>query len=173
MEEEVRAPGFASLLRGYYQTAHPQGIQKAKIVQIWSRLTDGEAHSDRDAITSRIWDPIYRFIHKIMAHTIVARFSGADKCNRIDLFCLYCMIQGHEANIATMLLSAIQRGVGQGRDTRLTLGPYIGRLAGRLGVYDRYPRRHLTMDFETIGYRIHDMRQPVCVSLMTRRGGWL
>ena len=112
-EDDVSAPRFAQLLRGYYQSAHPQGIQKAEIAQIWGRLTDGEVHSDRDAIESRIRDPIYRFIHKILAHTIIARYSGTDKCNRIDLFCLYCMLEGREANIATVLYSAFQWGLSQ------------------------------------------------------------
>ena len=98
-------------------------------------------------------------IHKILAHTIIARYSGGDKCNRIDIFCLYCMIERREANLATVLLSSFQRGVKPGRDTRLTLGPYIGRLAASLGVFDQYPRAQLIEDPPTIGYRIRDMCQ--------------
>ena len=83
-EEEVRDPGFGTLLRGIFPTARPEGITIEDIRAFWATIAWID-YSPKDAIETQIRDPVYRYIHRILASTLIARKSGTEKCNQIEV----------------------------------------------------------------------------------------
>ena len=115
-------------------------MSELELARFWESITV-TAYS-RTNHESSIRDPLIRYIHRIIACTIAGRKSGNDKCNTVDLFCLYCILGHGEANLATVLLTGFKKGHRLG--AQLELGTYITRIAAYLGVFDRYPIEHLT-----------------------------
>ncbi|KAL8245890.1 hypothetical protein R6Q59_007106, partial [Mikania micrantha] len=96
-------------------------------------------------VESSIHDPLVRYIHMMISCTPISCRAGAEKCNQLDLFRIYYMISRRPASLSRILLSSFARvrhGVAM---ASLDLGPYIGRIASRLGVFRRFPCRFLTL----------------------------
>ncbi|KAD7478312.1 hypothetical protein E3N88_01448 [Mikania micrantha] len=100
--------------------------------------TIADAPFSTSMLESNIRDPLLRYIHRVLACIVVGRSSGEEKVNWIDLFCLYCMVTGREANVACVLATSLARARRGGGRARLDMGPYIYRMAEYLGVFDRY-----------------------------------
>ncbi|KAI3744489.1 hypothetical protein L1987_57571 [Smallanthus sonchifolius] len=159
--EEPAAVSFA-LGRHVFEMSVPQfavamgWYTEAGLRDFWNSIADGPYSSS--LVESSIRDPIIRYIHRILACTLIGRRSGIEKCSQLDLFRLYCIVGRREANLASILISSIARGRRRGPETRLELGPYITRLAECLGVFDRYPGRLLTPGPDTIPYGSVELR---------------
>ncbi|KAD5508382.1 hypothetical protein E3N88_16085 [Mikania micrantha] len=154
--EEVTARAFEDLLLGVSRAARPEHVTEDEMTAFWSTIAI-PPHTDR-RLATQIRDPLLRYIHRILTSTLIPRHSGKDKVSYFDLFCLYCLHGRRPANLATILLTSFARMCRGGHTARLDMGPYIYRLADRLGVLDWYPIEHLTLDPETVPYALHDMQ---------------
>ncbi|KAL8199730.1 hypothetical protein R6Q57_013298 [Mikania cordata] len=154
--EQVREPGFAQSLRAVVREPIDQGITERQLEEFWMSIADGPFTSA--IIESSIRDPLIRYVHRMVSCTLIGRRAGAEKCNQLDLLCMYNMISSRPANLACILLSSFARVRRGGATARLDMEPYIGRIALRLGVFHRFPRRFLTEGPKTGRYSLDDMR---------------
>ncbi|KAL8229653.1 hypothetical protein R6Q57_014553 [Mikania cordata] len=146
----------AQSLRAVVREPNDLGITERQLGEFWMSIADRAFTSG--IVESSIRDPLIRYIHRMVSCTLIGRRAGAEKCNQLDLFCMYSMISHRPANLACILLSSFARVLRGGATTRLDLGPYIGMIATRLGVFNRFPRRFLTVGPETGRYSLDDMR---------------
>ena len=154
--EETATPIFTESLRAVIREPHALGVTDSQLAAFWMRIADS-AYST-SAVESSIRDPFLRYIHRVLASTLIGRKSGAEKCNQLDVFCLYCIHEGRPANIATILLTSFTRVRRGGGSARIALGPYVFRIAQRLRVFDRYPAHFLTRGLLTIPFNLELMR---------------
>ncbi|KAI7744702.1 hypothetical protein M8C21_010517, partial [Ambrosia artemisiifolia] len=179
-DEEARAPAFEQLLRGVRSDTTPtRGMTQQRLEEFWDTIADcaydqsvpvthmrleefwdtiADCAYDQSVPVTHITDPLIRYLHRIIACTILARHDGQEKCSYRDLFVLHAIVTGTEVNIATILLTSLAKGRRAGHDVRLEMGPYIGQLAASLGVFDRYPRLLLTLGPGTDRYSLDEMR---------------
>ncbi|KAL8204335.1 hypothetical protein R6Q57_009958 [Mikania cordata] len=154
-QEQVAAPDFEGLLKGFTREARPGYIIEDDLSAYW-RTISTQPHTDH-RLATQIRDPFLRYIHRIVGSTLVPRHSGKDKVSYFDLFCLYFLQGRHPANLATILLASFARPRRGGHTARLDMGSYIGHLVHRLRVFLTYPVEHVTVGAETSPYALHDM----------------
>ncbi|KAD3640814.1 hypothetical protein E3N88_30037 [Mikania micrantha] len=135
-EDEALSPDFVQVLRGATKKDRDFCLSEVDLSEFWATIAD--APFSTSMLESNIRDPLLRYIHRVLACTVVGRSSGEEKVNWIDLFCLYCMVTGREANVACVLATSLARARRGGGRARLDMGPYIYRMAEYLGVFDRY-----------------------------------
>src|ERR1043165_9116028 len=69
-DKEVKASGFSRLLRGSYKKKRSSSILTRDLKEFWRTIAVGEFGNN--VTESRIRDPVIRFIHRILACTLVA-----------------------------------------------------------------------------------------------------
>ncbi|KAM0049020.1 hypothetical protein Hdeb2414_s0008g00281021 [Helianthus debilis subsp. tardiflorus] len=89
--EEVATEEFVNGLRGAFNHARPKSLCPAELGEFWDSIS-AQPFSHTNLITS-VRDPIYRYILKVLATTVVARKSGENKVNWLDIFALMCMVE--------------------------------------------------------------------------------
>ncbi|MFS7945401.1 hypothetical protein Hanom_Chr06g00523871 [Helianthus anomalus] len=82
-EEEVLEPGFVTLLRGVVKKAQDHCVLKEELVRFWGTIAT--APFSNNMVASDIRDPVHRFIHKILASTLIGRPEGDNKVNHHSL----------------------------------------------------------------------------------------
>ncbi|KAJ0625384.1 hypothetical protein HanHA89_Chr01g0001041 [Helianthus annuus] len=157
--EETTQPIFTESLMGWTDETLPQCVTTTQLTAFWSTIGDGEWGSGIPA--SQIRDPVIRFLHRILACTVLSRYMSLEKVTYHDQFTLYCMVEGHEANLAVFLLHAFDRARGRGADSRICMGSYISVLAESLGVYQDFPPGWLHEEPVGSLYMLSDMRQMI------------
>ncbi|KAJ0500299.1 hypothetical protein HanHA300_Chr11g0388041 [Helianthus annuus] len=95
----------------------------------------------------------------------MGRKGGEDKVSQNDLFCLYCIMNRIEVNLAIVMLASFARGRRKGGQARLPLGTYVTRLARHLGVTDIYAERLLTPGPITAEFGIEELRRAQMICL--------
>lgn len=72
--------------------------------------------------------------------------------------CLYSIIGKHDVNLATLLLSSMNRTVRRPESVsaRLPLGPIISHIAATLGVFEKYSAAYLTRGLDTEVVKVAD-----------------
>ncbi|KAJ0744619.1 hypothetical protein HanPI659440_Chr10g0389711 [Helianthus annuus] len=158
LEETTQLISTESLM-GWTDAALPQCVTTTQLTTFWSIIGDGAWVSGIPAI--QISDLVIRFLHRILACTVLSRYISLEKVTYHDLFALYCMVEGQEANVAVFLLHAFDRARGRGTDSRICMGSYISVLAGSLGVYQDFPPGWLHEELTGSVYRLSDMRQMI------------
>ncbi|KAI3797667.1 hypothetical protein L1987_32928 [Smallanthus sonchifolius] len=98
-----------SHLRGLFKRRHDQGVSDSQLHDFWHSIVDGPYSTS--LVESSIRDPLIRYIHRLLACTLIGRRSGIEKCSQLDLFCLYCIVGRREANLASILISSIAKGL--------------------------------------------------------------
>ncbi|KAL8197905.1 hypothetical protein R6Q57_030096 [Mikania cordata] len=160
-EDEVLSPRFSSSFRGASKRNRDFGLSKVDLSEFWGTIADSPFSTSM--VESEIRDPVLRYIHKVLACTVVGRYSGEEKVNWIDLFCLYCMVRGREANMACVMAQSLARGRRDGGRARLDMGPYIYRIAEFLGVFDTYRPDLITLGPLTTAIDLRDLqRADIC-----------
>ncbi|KAJ0705903.1 hypothetical protein HanRHA438_Chr09g0377481 [Helianthus annuus] len=157
--EETTQPIFTESLMGWTDAELPQCVTTTQLTAFWSTIGDGAWSSGIPA--TQIRDPVIRFIHWILACTVLARHMSLEKVTYHDLFALYCMVEGQEANLAVFLLHSFDRARGRGTDSRICMGSYISVLAESLGVYQDFPPGWLHEEPAGSRFRLSDMRQMI------------
>ncbi|KAJ0716622.1 hypothetical protein HanPI659440_Chr13g0514751 [Helianthus annuus] len=136
-EEEVRAPEFINSLQGVVRKQRRFCVPNSDLARFWSTIS--RVPYALGAVASDITDPVLRYIHKILAATLVGRGEGDNKVNQVSLFCLMCMVEQRPVNLATVFAMSIKRLWRGGAGARIYCGPLITWLAESLGVFERYP----------------------------------
>ncbi|MFS7973447.1 hypothetical protein Hanom_Chr09g00856651 [Helianthus anomalus] len=123
----------------------------------WESISDTEFGQTN--LISTVRNPIYRYVLRLLATTLVGRKSGENKANWIELFILMCRVQRREFNLATVLVDSISRGRRGGNRARLDMGPYITRIASHLGVLDIYQPQFLHRGPTTAIFGLEDLQK--------------
>ncbi|KAD5961049.1 hypothetical protein E3N88_12522 [Mikania micrantha] len=106
-EEEVMLPRFTTCLRGASKKNRECCLSEADLSDFWATIADSPFSTSM--VESEIRDPVLRYIHRVLACTVIGRYSGEEKVNWMDLFCLYCMVRGREANVACVMAQSFAR----------------------------------------------------------------
>ncbi|KAJ0757989.1 hypothetical protein HanOQP8_Chr04g0152481 [Helianthus annuus] len=136
-QQEVAKPGFVSLLRGVVKKQQDHCVMKEDLARFW--VTIATSPFSNNMVASDIRDPLYRFVHKILAATLIGRRVDDNKVNHRSLFCLMCMVEGRPTNLASIFAWSMTRPKKGGGKSRMFGGPYITWLADNLGVFVDYP----------------------------------
>jgi hypothetical protein len=156
-EEETRQPIFTESHRGIFTTDALPGVTTAQLEEFWLTIADHPFFFSIPA--SHIRDLVFRFLHRIVACTILGRYMGIEKVSHIDLFVLYYLFQRRLVNLASVLIISASRPRPRGEGSRLALGPYITQLARSLRVFADYPAVRLTLGPPSALFRFEDMQQ--------------
>ncbi|KAJ0796341.1 hypothetical protein HanPI659440_Chr04g0161101 [Helianthus annuus] len=135
-QQEVQEPGFVSLLRGVVKKQQDFFVLKEDLARFWGTIATSPFSNNM--VASDIRDPLHRFMHKILAATLIGRYEGDNKVNHHSLFCLMCMVEGQPTNLASIFAWSMTRPSRGGSKSRLFGGPYITWLAESLGVFVDY-----------------------------------
>ena len=70
------------------------------VLQLWWTVIGDGPHADATTKATAIRDPLYRYLHRLIAGTILGRCHGTDHCNLRDVFYLRCLLTGRHCNLA-------------------------------------------------------------------------
>ncbi|KAJ0456885.1 hypothetical protein HanIR_Chr15g0767541 [Helianthus annuus] len=124
--QEVESDEFRGLLRYVVKEEKEFCVMAGDLQRFWATIATTPYSSNM--VASDIRDQLYRFVHKILAATLIGRYEG-DKVNQHSLFCLMCMVEMRPANLASILAWSLARPKKGGKNARLYGGPYITMLA--------------------------------------------
>ncbi|MFS8024473.1 hypothetical protein Hanom_Chr16g01463661 [Helianthus anomalus] len=139
--EEVVSDEFRGLLRQVVRDESEACVLKEDLARFWHTIAISPFSNN--LVASDIRDPVYRFVHKILASTLIGKHEG-DKVNQHSLFCLMCMVERRPANLASILAWSLARPKKWGGTARLYGGSYITMLAANLGVFTDFPAEKMT-----------------------------
>ncbi|KAJ0726574.1 hypothetical protein HanPI659440_Chr12g0471851 [Helianthus annuus] len=137
MQEEVETEAFATSLRGVFMKQHAHSLMKNELARFWSTIS--HVPFSAALVSSDIVDPVHRFLHKNLSATLVGRGTSENKVNHVELFCLMCLTENRPANVASVLAWSMKRTWRGGTGAGIYCGPYVTKIAGSLGVFNRYP----------------------------------
>ncbi|MFS7913712.1 hypothetical protein Hanom_Chr02g00144861 [Helianthus anomalus] len=140
--QEVSSDEFRGLLRQVVRDEEESCVLKEDLARFWRTIAISPFSNN--LVASDIRDPVYRFVHKILASTLIGKYEG-DKVNQHSLFCLMCTVERRPANLASILAWLLARPKKGGGAARLYGGPYITMLAANLGVFADFPADRMTM----------------------------
>lgn len=101
----------------------------------WAEITGKSHYEARAAKASSIHNPVFRYIHRVMASTIFGR-GEAGGVKVAELFILWAMVNGHPVNTCYYLINHLASIAEHG--TGLTVvGGLISNIAGKFGLDDR------------------------------------
>ncbi|KAJ0670729.1 hypothetical protein HanOQP8_Chr13g0477831 [Helianthus annuus] len=83
--QEVESEEFRGLLRQVVKERHDYWVLKKELARFW--CTIAISPFSNNMVASDIRDPLYRFVHKILAATLIGRHEGDNKVNQHNLFC--------------------------------------------------------------------------------------
>ncbi|KAJ0430957.1 hypothetical protein HanRHA438_Chr17g0839181 [Helianthus annuus] len=135
--QEVESEEFRGLKRQVVKEEHDYCVLKEELARFWRTIAISPFSNNM--VASDIRDPVYRFVHKILASTLIGRHEGDNKVNQHSLFCLMCMVERRPANLVSILAWSLVRPKKGGGKARLYGGPYITMLASNLGIFADFP----------------------------------
>ncbi|MFS7912608.1 hypothetical protein Hanom_Chr02g00131951 [Helianthus anomalus] len=100
-QQEVEDPGFVGLLRGVVKKRQDHCVLKEDLARFWRTIAISPFSNNM--VASDIRDPLYRFVHKILAAMLIGMHEGDNKVNRHNLFFLMCMVESRPTNLASVL----------------------------------------------------------------------
>ncbi|KAL8269141.1 hypothetical protein R6Q59_000453 [Mikania micrantha] len=136
-QEEVTTPMFLD--------AHIRE-DEAVLAEWWPQIGD-EAFITK-ARVSRIRDPLHRYLHRCIAYTIAGRRMGQEWVTRKDLFYLYCLIGGHNCNLAWLLADSFSSLFNRKATSAITCGSYVTRIARQLNRFSAVVRAGMTNTYQ-------------------------
>ncbi|MFS7988850.1 hypothetical protein Hanom_Chr11g01039711 [Helianthus anomalus] len=74
-QQEVEDHGFVSLLRGVVKKRQDHCVLKEDLARFWPTIATSPF--SKNMVASDIRDPLYRFVHKILAATLIGRHKGS------------------------------------------------------------------------------------------------
>ncbi|MFS7941809.1 hypothetical protein Hanom_Chr06g00480751 [Helianthus anomalus] len=108
-------------------------MDRQTLISFWraiSRVPFGK--SWQKATTIR--DPLYRYLHQVIASTIVPRGSSKEKVNLSDHFFLYCLLRGQPCDLAASLAEYFATAYHRQLRGFLHTGSFITAIARSLGI---------------------------------------
>ncbi|KAL8214024.1 hypothetical protein R6Q57_003473 [Mikania cordata] len=93
----------------------------------WPRI--GDEPFVRAARVTRIRDPLFRYLHRVIASSITGRGMSHEWCTSQDLLFLYCILSGRPCNIAQCLAEYFSTYYHRQERGLIYGGVYVTRLA--------------------------------------------
>jgi hypothetical protein len=121
-EEETHQPV-------YTEAIHQTPIDE--LVAWWPAIGDGPFTSE--SRSSDIRDPLYRYLHRLIATSITGRRSGVERCTSRDLFFLRCLLRGTPCHLARGLADYFAGYFRRQTRGGLLGGNFVTRIATSLG----------------------------------------
>ncbi|KAK1417157.1 hypothetical protein QVD17_26280 [Tagetes erecta] len=131
------------------------GVTLRNLMEFWPTI--GEDDYKPGIASTKIRDPVIRYVHRVIGGTILGRFNGTDKVNELDLLILYCMMTHTRVNLAVLLLTYLARD--RKKAGKLCGGAYVTMLAEALGAFIPYQREELTSISPTVFISFDDLNQ--------------
>ena len=154
--EEVATEEFVNGLRVVFNYNRPKSLGPTELGEFWGSIsTQSFAHTN---LISSVRDPIYRYILKMLATTVVARKSGENKANWLDIFALMCMVEKRNWNLASFFAWSFNRPRRGGKRAALDMGPYITRLARNIRALTKYKLTEMNVGMPTVRWGVLDLQ---------------
>ncbi|KAK5794228.1 hypothetical protein PVK06_035445 [Gossypium arboreum] len=110
-------PTYLELTMELYSTFHLQTV-----------MTSTASYNPSRSKAS-VLPPSLRYLHAILAHTIIGRRESTGFVNTHDAYLLWCMSQGHVIDHVYFIALAIQQQMERHQKWVISIGPYVTRLA--------------------------------------------
>ena len=131
-EAETSEPIFTDSYRAVSVQRGYVGIASSVLKNWWPTIGFYEYTSQTGS--SGIRDPLHRYLHRVIATTILARYESIEKVTLDDLLILYCLLHPAEGNVAYFLLRSLARK--RTGAARICQGAYVTMIASALGILD-------------------------------------
>ncbi|KAM0008775.1 hypothetical protein Hdeb2414_s0105g00795601 [Helianthus debilis subsp. tardiflorus] len=108
-------------------------MDRQTLISFWraiSRVPFGKSWQKATTII----DPLYRYLHQVIASTIVPRGSSKEKVNLSDLFFLYCLLRRQPCDLAASLAEYFATAYHWQLRGYLHTGSFITAIARSLGI---------------------------------------
>ncbi|KAF5808039.1 hypothetical protein HanXRQr2_Chr04g0140881 [Helianthus annuus] len=108
-------------------------MDRQTLISFWraiSRVPFGKSWQKATTIV----DPLYRYLHQVIASTIVPRGSSKEKVNLSDLFFLYCLLRRQLCDLAASLAEYFATAYHRQLRGFLHTGSFITAIARSLGI---------------------------------------
>lgn len=100
----------------------------------WAALIPATGIYDPSPFKVSSLSPALRYLHAILAHTLIERREGTGVVNTHDVYFLWSMRQGHVFDLAYFISLAFRHQTEQHKKRVICIGPYVNRLARHFGL---------------------------------------
>ncbi|PPR91556.1 hypothetical protein GOBAR_AA29131 [Gossypium barbadense] len=100
----------------------------------WNTLAPGAAYYNPTRSKASVLSPSLRYLHAILAHTIIGRQESTGVVNTHNTYFLWCMSHGHVIDLAYFIALTIQHQTERHRKGDISIGPYVTRFARHFGL---------------------------------------
>ncbi|KAF5814804.1 hypothetical protein HanXRQr2_Chr03g0115241 [Helianthus annuus] len=108
-------------------------MDRQTLISFWRAISRAPFGKSWQKATT-IRDPLYRYLHHVIASTIVPRGSSKEKVNLSDLFFLYCLLRRQPCDLAVSLADYFSTAYHRQLRGQLHTGSYITAIARSLGI---------------------------------------
>ncbi|KAK5819142.1 hypothetical protein PVK06_024104 [Gossypium arboreum] len=119
----------------HYSLLHWLGYRRKALAPLSS--TYDPSHSKASALP-----PSLRYLHAILAHTLIGRRESSGVVNTHDAYYLWCMVNAHMTDLAYFIAFAICHQAERHRKGVISIGPYVTCLARDFGLLHTYRLSH-------------------------------
>lgn len=126
-------PAFNKLLK--LPTDGPRKVPLDWIPQtLWAQITThGDQYRPSSSKAANIYNPVFRYLQRLLANTIFARGESTGTCRESELFFLHCMLEGTPPDTGFFLAKQLQR-VGTNRSSGdIAIGGLVTIIIQQLG----------------------------------------
>ncbi|PPS03854.1 hypothetical protein GOBAR_AA16815 [Gossypium barbadense] len=100
----------------------------------WHSLAPSTTSYNPSRSKASVLPPSLKYLHAILAHTIIGRRESTGVVNTHDVYFLWCMSQGHVIDLAYLIALTIQHQTEQQQKGVISIGPYVTQLARHFGL---------------------------------------
>jgi hypothetical protein len=134
-----------------------EGFEKT----FWANIACSTEFDPRTAKSSQIFNPVLRYVHKVMASSVFGRTETPGSVRLADLFVLYCMLHRIHFNTAAFLANHFHTVARSTAD--IAVGGIITSIAYALGLHEKIHELEPVQTTLTCGHTID-------LSVLTRMG---
>ena len=98
----------------------------------WNRIASGP-YDPSSSKSTKLRDPLHRYIHRLVSHTVNQRGMSSGVVNLRDLWCLDCIINNNPCNLGYLFAQLLHTNARAGPATPLFGGGWIVQLYANLG----------------------------------------
>ncbi|KAK5839776.1 hypothetical protein PVK06_008615 [Gossypium arboreum] len=100
----------------------------------WKTLAPLSSTYDPSCSKASALAPSLRYLHAILAHTLIRRRESTGVVNTHDAYYLWCMANAHVTDLAYFIAFAIRHQTERHRKGVISISPYVTRLARHFGL---------------------------------------
>lgn len=106
-------------------------------INFWGQVTNTRIlYKSQCALASHIVSPAYRYIHRVLSHTLFGRKGSIGGVSKEQLQVLYCMHHGIKMDFTSILIKRFV-SLASRAEGKIVIGGFITRIAEALGVFDQ------------------------------------